>query len=190
MNDLSLEAKIEAILFARAESMGKTELSIFLDIPKELLEEALQKLRGACEGRGITLLDDGARVELRSSPGAASLLARLRKEELSRDIGKASLETLAIVLYKGQTTRSEIDFIRGVNSSHTLRTILIRGLVRKIINPRDERSFFYEPTTELLAHLGVTSLEGLPDRVSIRGELEELLVRPKGLAEDADVSHD
>ena len=178
--------------------MGKTELSIFLDIPKELLEEALQKLRGACEGRGITLLDDGARVELRSSPGAASrvteeydpVLARLRKEELSRDIGKASLETLAIVLYKGQTTRSEIDFIRGVNSSHTLRTILIRGLVRKIINPRDERSFFYEPTTELLAHLGVTSLEGLPDRVSIRGELEELLVRPKGLAEDADVSHD
>jgi len=77
-------------------------------------------------------------------------------------------------LYRGALSRAQIDFIRGVNSSQTLRTLAMRGLVRKIPNPKDERSFLYEPTTELLAELGVSQIADLPEFETIREKLRTL----------------
>lgn len=121
------------------------------------------------------MVDDGREVELRTSPDAAECVEAVRKEELSRDIGKAGLETLAIVLYKGPSTRSQIDFIRGVNSSHILRMLTMRGFVRRIDNPDDERSYLYEPTTDLLAALGARKAEDVPEYAAIAEELGRLM---------------
>jgi segregation and condensation protein B len=108
-----------------------------------------------------------------SSTGA-ELVEKIRREELSRDIGRAGLETLSAILYRGPLTRSEVDFIRGVNSSQILRTLLVRGLIRRVTNPKDERSFLYEPTTELFAQLGISHVADLPDYASVRAHLTEL----------------
>ena len=113
-------------------------------------------------------------MELRIDAQNSALIEKIRKEEYNRDIGKAGLEALSAVLYRGPLTRSEIDFIRGVNSSQTLRTLTLRGLVRKIPNPKDERSFLYEPTTELLAQLGVSRMQDLPDYAQVRQKLQQL----------------
>jgi segregation and condensation protein B len=113
-------------------------------------------------------------VELRTGPNAAELVERVQKEEYARDIGKAGLEALAAILYRGPLTRAEVDFIRGVNSTQTLRTLTMRGLVRKISNPKDERSFLYQPTTELYAELGIHSQSELPEYASTRAKLEQL----------------
>jgi len=139
--------------------------------PKQI-EEAITKLKE--RSQGITIVDDGVEVELRVDERSAPLIEKIRKEEYSRDIGKAGLEALSAVLYRGPLTRSEIDFIRGVNSSQTLRTLTLRGLVRKIPNPKDERSFLYEPTTELLAQLGVSRMQDLPDYAQVRQKLQQL----------------
>jgi segregation and condensation protein B len=77
-------------------------------------------------------------------------------------------------MYRGPLTRSEIDFIRGVNSSQTLRTLATRGLVRKVQNPRDSRSFLFEATTELLATLGVPRAQDLPEYAAVREKLTAL----------------
>ena len=50
----------------------------------------------------------------------------------------------------------------------------MRGLVRRVPNPKDERSFLFEPTTELFAHLGVSTLTDLPEYASVREKLTEL----------------
>jgi chromosome segregation and condensation protein ScpB len=50
----------------------------------------------------------------------------------------------------------------------------VRGLIRRIPNPKDERSFLYEPTTEALAALGVEHQDELPEYKKIKGRLEEL----------------
>jgi chromosome segregation and condensation protein ScpB len=50
----------------------------------------------------------------------------------------------------------------------------MRGLVHRVPNPHDERSFLYEPTTELLAQLGVTSHASLPDYETVREKLKTL----------------
>lgn len=178
---LSLSKQVEALLFALGRPLSREELSQKLSVKGSVLEEAVEELREELAGRSVTLVDDGKMLELRTAPEATLLIERVRKEEYTRDIGRAGLEALAAVLYRGPLpdgrqglTRSEIDFIRGVNSSQTLRTLTMRGLLRKISNPKDERSYLYEPTTELLAHLGVAGVTELPEYALVREKLKSL----------------
>ncbi|HEY5383448.1 MAG TPA: SMC-Scp complex subunit ScpB [Candidatus Paceibacterota bacterium] len=166
-------AHIEALLFALGRPMSKTELAKKLGVSSEDIAAALLIFASRLTG-GITLVDDGAQVELRTAPAASLLIEQLQKEEYSREIGRAGLEALSAILYRGPLTRAEIDFIRGVNSTQTLRTLTMRALVRKVSNPKDERSFLYEPTTELMALLGVRSVSELPAYAETRAKLEQL----------------
>ncbi len=164
--------KIEALLFTLGRPLSKDELVQKLKISSTELTEALAMLRE--KQGGIVVVDDGLQVELRTASEAAPLIEQVRKEEYSRDIGKAGLEALSAILYRGPLTRGEIDFIRGVNSSQTLRTLTMRGLVRKMPNPKDERSFLYSPTTELLSQLGVSHVDELPDFADVKDRLHTL----------------
>ncbi|MGC9602562.1 MAG: SMC-Scp complex subunit ScpB [Minisyncoccia bacterium] len=166
-------ADIEALLFALGRPVSKQEITKKLEVSKEEIEAALLMYASRKTG-GITLVDDGATLELRTSAEAAELVERIQKEEYARDIGKAGLEALAAILYRGPLTRTEVDFIRGVNSTQTLRTLTMRGLVRKVPNPKDERSFLYEPTTELYAELGIHGKTELPEYTAIRAKLGQL----------------
>jgi segregation and condensation protein B len=174
MNDQDLAQHIEALLFARGGAVSKKELVKLLNTTPEELALAAAALGAASAGRGIALVDDGLELELRTAPAVSQKIEELRKEEFSREIGRAGLEVLAAILYRGPLTRAEIDFIRGVNSSQTVRTLLMRGFVRRVPNPKDERSFLYEPTTEILGHLGVVSMHDLPEYEQVRAKLDEL----------------
>lgn len=173
MNDKQLSVQVEALLFALGRPLSRKELIAMLDVDAAALEAAIAQLTKV-EGRGIVCIDDGKEVELRTAAETAQVIEEVRKAEFSREIGRAGSETLAAVLYRGPLTRSEIDFIRGVNSSQTVRTLLMRGLLRRVPNPRDERSFLYEPTTELLAELGVEHQDELPDYTAVREKLAAL----------------
>jgi len=85
---------------------------------------------------------------------------------------------LAIVLYRGPSTRAQIDYIRGVNTSWTIRNLLTRGLLERTGNPEDGREYLYRPTVELLAHLGVRDYAELPNREEITAELKAFESRP------------
>lgn len=174
MNETLLVQKIEALLFALGRPLSRKELAEKLEANPDVLEAAIAALVKNSAQNGIVCVDDGKMLELRVGALGAEVVERVRKEELSRDIGRAGLETLSAVLYRGPLTRAEIDFIRGVNSSQILRTLLVRGLVRRIPNPKDERSFLYEPTTELLAELGVQHVDELPEYKTVKTRLSEL----------------
>jgi segregation and condensation protein B len=163
---------IEALLFTLGRPLSRDELKKQLKLDDATLAAALQEL--AVRQGGVVLVDDGREVSLRTAPAAAEMVERIRKEEYDRDIGKAGLEALSAILYRGPLSRADIDFIRGVNSSQTLRTLTMRGLVRRIPNPKDERQFLYEPTGDLLAQLGVATVTELPDYESVRGKLAQL----------------
>jgi hypothetical protein len=109
---------------------------------------------------------------------ASSLIKDLTKEELTRDLGKAGLETLSIVLYQGPISRREIDYVRGVNSNFILRNLLVRGLVEKIENPKDQRSFLYRPSFDLLSYLGISRTDDLPEYANVKKELEVFAAAP------------
>lgn len=163
---------IEALLFALGRPLSRAELGKQLGLSEAAVAAALAEL--SARGGGIAVVDDGREVELRVGASGAAAVEKARKEEYSRDIGKAGLEALSAILYRGPLSRSEIDFIRGVNSSQTLRTLTLRGLVRRVPNPKDERQYLYEPTTELLSQLGVARIEELPEYAQVRQKLANL----------------
>ncbi len=173
MNDQELAACIEGLLFALGKPMSRSELLKILQVEEDSLSRALSLLTNS-EGRGVVLVDDGYMLELRVASAVSDLIERVRREENSRDLGRAGLEVLAAILYRGPLSRAEVDFIRGVNSSQTIRTLTTRGLVRKVQNPKDERSFLYEATTELLSQMGTTHPRDLPDFDAVRSKLSQL----------------
>ena len=173
---LTLEAQIEAILFWKAEPLTIPELARVLARTEAEINQALETLTTEIADQGIALIHNNDEIMLGTSPQAGELIERLTKEELSREIGKAGLETLTVILYRGSVSRAEIDYIRGVNSSFILRNLLVRGLIDKISNPADARSFLYRPTFELLAWLGVKDPAELPDYQRVMTELTPSLV--------------
>lgn len=169
---IPLDAKIEAILFFKSEPISINTLSKILHADESEIQASLEILKEKLQGRGIALLSKDDEVLLGTAPEASALIEAIMKEELSRDLGKAGLETLSAILYQGPITRAELDYIRGVNSTFILRNLLIRGLIEKIPNPKDQRSFLYRPTFDLLSLLGVTRVEDLPEYDKVRLEIE------------------
>ncbi len=170
---INLSSKIESILFFKGEAVSIKQLSVFLDETEGLIEEALTVLKKDLEDRGIRLIRNADRVMLGTAPEIHSLIENLRKEELSKDIGKAGLETLSIILYRGPVRKTEIDYIRGVNSATILRNLLVRGLVDRKTDPKNKRSFLYSPTFDLLSFLGISELSELPEYEKVRSEIEK-----------------
>lgn len=157
MNELtanvSLELKIEGVLFYKATPIKKSVLVKLFQCSEEELEVAVLSLQERLKNGATRLLSINDEIELVTMPELDSFIEALRKDEMKRDIGKAGAETLAIILYRGPLTRAEIDRIRGVNSSFILRNLMVRGLVEK---DASSKHVLYKPTPSLLTHLGVT----------------------------------
>jgi segregation and condensation protein B len=175
---MDLERKIEAILFWKAEPVSVKKLAQLVGTDAAGLEVGLTDLEESLQGRGIALVRTEDEVMLGTAKDLSPLIEELTKEELTRDLGKAGLETLSIILYQGPISRANVDYIRGVNSQFIIRSLLIRGLIERVDNPQDQRSFLYKPTLQLLAHLGVSKITDLPDYAQVRADIETFKAQP------------
>lgn len=160
---MSLKSNVEAVLFYKTEPYSFGALAKFLGVPEEDIRGVCRELQDERAQAGIRVVMTDTEVALTTAPEESELIEKLRKDELSHDIGKAGAETLSIILYRGPLTRVEVDRIRGVNSTFIIRNLLIRGLIEKRDNPKDSRSALYAGTSLLFTHLGITKREELPD---------------------------
>ncbi len=165
---------IEAILFWKGEPVSQKKLAELSTLSSEEVKEAIQSLKDSLKDRGIVLIEKDNEVMLGTAPEAGEIIERLTREELSKELSKAALETLSIILYMAPIRRSAIDYIRGVNSQFSVRHLEIRGLVEKIPDERDNRVYLYRPTFDLLSHLGATSTDSLPQFGDVKAKLAEL----------------
>lgn len=166
-----IAARAQAFLFSEGGALSTRKLSQLLEIKEHQLREVLKELGVRLEGSGLTLIEAPNEVSLAVAPETSGAVQKAFERELGREVGDAGLEVLAIVLYRGASTRAEIDYIRGVNTSSTIRTLLSRGLLERTGNPEDGREYLYRPTVELLAHLGVRTIQELPDHAAIASAL-------------------
>jgi len=164
----------EAILFLKGEPVSLKEIERLLEKGTEEIKEALSGLRENLSLRGIRLLEDNEKYTLVTAPEIGSVVKKLAEESSNPEIGKAGIETLAIILYRAPITRAEIDYIRGVNSSFTLRSLLIRGLIERKPHTEDDRVYLYEPSLALFQHLGITEREGLPQYQIVKEEIAKI----------------
>ena len=106
---MSVEQQLEAILFVKVEPVKIEELSNTLKISEKIVEEALVNLKEQLKGRGLCLMEKDNSVMLGTAPELSDLIEQIRKAELSKDIGRAGIETLSIILYKSRVGECEID---------------------------------------------------------------------------------
>ena len=112
-----LATRAHGLLFAEGGSLSLKKLSTMLACSQEELAAALAELSNILSGSGLTLITTDTEAALAASPDVRETVREAAMRELGRDIGDAGLEVLAIVLYRGPSTRAHIDFTRGVNSS-------------------------------------------------------------------------
>lgn len=164
---MTIEQKIEAVLFALGEPVTVKELASLTQETTEAVTAGIESLRATLRDRGVVLVEAHNGYTLGTTAEASSMLDTIRKNELGKELSKSSLETLAIILYYNGATRSDIDFIRGVNSNFILRNLVMRGLIERTEYAEDSRKSFYVPTLDLMTHLGVSTISELPDFASI-----------------------
>jgi len=184
MNILSFDSQIEALLFFKGEAVSIKNISELLGVTDEEVKVGLKILEQTLAQRGLTLVIEGEMVLLGTSPAASSLIEKIVKEEVARDLGKAGLETLAIILYKQKISKREIDYIRGVNTSFIIRNLLIRGLIERTDSEKGDRGYSYKPTTDLLAFMGLSRIEDLPEYESIVAEIEHFTKKEAEIANE------
>jgi segregation and condensation protein B len=173
-----LRSQVESILFVSSKPMSIKELAKLCNRSKDEIEVVLEDLKNKYNNpeTGINILMTDREVQMVSSPKHKELIEALVREEVTRELTQPQLEALTIISYRGPITKLELEQIRGVNCSLILRNLIIKGLVEveedKIIENNK-----YRITTKLLKHLGINSVEELPDydRLSKAESLEETL---------------
>ncbi len=178
---INLESKIEAVLFFKGEPVSLEKLSSVLKVSKDEIKEAAINLKTSLESRGIVLQENDGEYTLGTATDMSDVIEALQKEELNKELSKAALETLSIILYKNGATHAEVDYIRGVNSSFTLRALSVRGLVNRETDKKDNRRYIYKPSFELLSFMGVKAVEELLDYTEVNHGIE---ISAKNLEEE------
>jgi segregation and condensation protein B len=164
-------SRLHALLFSAGEPVSLKSLVHSLEVPREELDAAIQRLSEQLSAGPVQLIQTDTHVGLAVSEPLLPSVRKAQEKELGKEIGDAGLEVLSILLYRGSSTRAQIDYIRGVNTSSTMRNLLTRGLIERVGNPEDGREYLYRPSIELLAYLGVKSTHELPDYGIISSEL-------------------
>jgi len=169
--EAQLTTDIEALLFASGAPQKVEAIARLLSCSTHEVESALTLLEGRLKNTGMTLVRASAAVALTTSPEASTAVLALKKNVLEGEIGRAGLEVLAILIYRGPSSRSVIDYVRGVNSSATIRNLHARGLIERIRSEKDAREFVYRITVETLAHLGLRDVSEAPQFKAFRDNI-------------------
>ena len=166
MEDQEAKPILEALLFVSPEPVSIERLQEVLEGMKRVrLQSLLEVMAQEYEenGHGLQLVEVAGGYQLTTKPECAHWIRRLDEIRTASRLSRPALETLAIIAYKQPVTRSEIEEIRGVDTSGVVKTLLERRLV-KITGRREAagRPLLYGTTKEFLEYFGLRDLSGLP----------------------------
>jgi segregation and condensation protein B len=171
MPPLHLRSAVEALLFSSDQPLTLSLLAEALDAPPERVSEALTELSADYKAResGVELREMAGGWIVTTTAEQHEWVARMLRGKRKMRLSRAALETLAIIAYKQPVTKSEIEAIRGVDSSGTLATLLERSLVT--IKGRSTvvgRPLLYGSTGDFLNYFGLKDLTELPRPEELR----------------------
>ena len=164
---MSVNSQIEALLFVSGnEGLTLTELSLVLHVSTATAYDAVMAVKDQYETSEIsalTILEVGDRFLLSTKKEYASLLKEFAQSAINQSLSQAALECLSIVAYKQPITRSEIELLRGVQSSGSVQKLVSRRLIEekgRVEGPG--RAILYGTTPYFLDYFGLKSTEELP----------------------------
>jgi segregation and condensation protein B len=160
--------KVITLLFLSGDAVPVKKLAEFLGISKEEVLENAPYVKSKLEEIGLTLLVSNDGLSIVTKAEQAALVESWTKEELKGELTPAALQVLTLVAYLGYPTREQISYIRGVQSSQSIRMLTVRGLINRV-------GEICSLTTESLQQLGITKVEELPEYEKMHADLLEKL---------------
>jgi segregation and condensation protein B len=167
MDTDSFTSAVEAVLFAaeRPASFDRIREAFGTPSPNDdQLKEAIDRIQARYEGpdRGFLLRKAQGGYHFVTKVENAEYIRRFQASKPFR-LGRSALEVLAIIAYRAPVTRAEIDQVRGIDSSHLLRTLIERGLVRMAGKAEvPGRPVQYATTQKFLEVVGLAATSDLP----------------------------
>ena len=178
----SLQEIVGSLLFASQDPLTATELrdavravepeegenaevmDVYKTCTSREIDEAIKGLGKALEvaGCGFRLVCTGGTYRLQTEPSCGRYVRAMLKLDRPSRLGRASLETLAIIAYRQPIAKSEIEDIRGVDVSANIKTLMDLQLIRLV--GRSElpgHPFLYGTTQIFLDHFGLANLQQL-----------------------------
>lgn len=173
---MNLKAVAEGLLFvAGDDGISREKLMSILEVGPFELDKILDELSLEYQSsdRGLLLGTFGDRYKLVTKKKHAIYYKKLLEGEINEKLSPSALETLAIIAYNQPITRIMIDEIRGVSSTHIVRKLLFKNLIKEVgRSDIPGRPILYGVTDQFLDHFGLQSLDDLPD-VSISSDESE-----------------
>lgn len=179
MEKVNLQYAIEGILFAAGEPVKASKLAAVLEEPIVKVNEAVKLLRHEYDlnlrGLKIIEIDDG--YQLCSRPEYYAYIQEILGEQRRQTLSNAAMEALAIVAYKQPITRTQVEYIRGVNSDGAMNRLVERNLIEEAGRlDAPGRPILYKTTQNFLRCFGLKNPSDLPpvDMSKISPEYEQL----------------
>lgn len=177
LNPDTLCGAIETIIFMsdRPISIQKIKAQIDAELPLRVIHESLQKLQAGYEDKhhGIRMVEVAEGYQFRTKATYSKFVQNLFKIN-SLVLTPTALEVLAIIAYKQPVSKNDVEKIRGVDSSHIIRALMDKRLV-KISGRSDEigRPSLFSTTEEFLEVFNLADISALPPEY----ELEEMATK-------------
>lgn len=184
-NQDDLQSCISALLFYTEKPLSLKKMKEMLEMPEaedEIFLKAIESLKEDLlkPAHGFELADIAGGYQYRTKIARAPLLRKLAKVQVQR-LSRGAMETLTIVAFKQPCTKDEIDQVRGVDSSHFIRTLLDRNLIE--VSGRSEaagRPMIYNTTNTFLEVFGMMDLGALPPLHEIEAMVPQLAAVEEG----------
>ena len=156
-----LERQVEAIIFAASEPLDVETIEQRIKTKKNI-KKILENIKALYKNRGINLICIKNKWSFRTAEDLSKLMSLQKSTQ--KKLSKATIETLAIIVYHQPVTRSEIEEIRGVAfASNTLEILFelnwVKPSGRKDVPGKPIQ---YTTTENFLNHFNVQKLSDLP----------------------------
>lgn len=166
MDNEKIKGIIEGILFASARNVKMRELMMILDLDADTINKLILEMQDDYknENRGIEIVKVGDGFELASKKEYYEYLYSILDKRMKPQLSNAAMEVLSIIAYNNRITKSDIDTIRGVDSSGTIYKLQDYGLVEQAGKADlPGKPMTYKVTNEFLKMFDLKSLKDLPD---------------------------
>ena len=169
MEQANLVKKIINVLYLSGDEMSVSKIAEILSVKKEEIMNILSDLKSTLTNAGLKLLENNDSLCVVTHEDFSEILKSFTKYEIDDELTPAALQTLTIIGYLENPSTSEISFVRGINSTLAVRTLMTKGLIERFDDKR------YTFSAEALKYLAISKKEDLPEYVKLNQALKEKL---------------
>ena len=173
----TLKEIIESLIFISLEPLSLDKIKgLLTDYSPQEIDASVNELLESYSSneRGIQIIPSAGGFLFTTKPEHDLWIRRLLKSERRNRLSPAALETLSVIAYNQPVTLAEVSAIRGVDATHSLKTLLIKRLIK--ITGRKKapgKPLIYRTSDKFLTYFGLNDLAELPSQEEIERILDE-----------------